>query len=584
MTINNIIYTANSASFNLDINGVSHKINFGINASKRYITTHSDFAVSAVLLIAMKTGENIDLSGASISDRYLKNIQLIQDKLVSWFPDLSKIELTNYVVSEEQKTLGDSVGLFFSGGVDSFDALLNNQKKLDEKQINTLVTIHGFDIRSTDTELFEQCRDLVDKVAQELSLDTVYVTTNLRELTEKYIGWDYQVGLALASVGQLLDHGLNTMYIASTVSNDQLEPYGSHPDLDPLFSNDQVQFIHYGAERNRFDKIAQNIAFSDIALYNLRICWLNAGNKLNCGKCGKCICTKIALFAFGKLDKAATFDAELGPEILEKLKIQNPVSEKYYLELVAALGGDSQSLEIKEYITNAVTKYRQTIVGKKLHSFQPKNILFVDFNGVISQNNFWYTLSHAEHELHHFHEQIETFLFKENIQLVKDWMLGKYSSEEIHNILEEKLGVPFEKLYPIFVEETSHIDISTKILDQVKELRSEYVTILITDNMDSFDRLTLKFNPILTDAFDEIHNSYNIKQFKAGSEGKYFKETIGRHGAVTANCLLIDDSAGNCKLFEQVGGQAFCSRGEQEALASLEKIKTRVATKWQWQY
>jgi len=338
--------------------------------------------------------------------------------------------------------------------------------------------------------------------------------------------------------------------------------------------------------RGRADKIVQNIASSNIALHNLRVCWLNAGNKLNCGICGKCIRTKIALFASGKLDQVKTFDGNLGAELLETIKIENPIVKNYYLELLEVLSDDVKSTEIKEYITQAINTYQNKPQKKDYYwqSFQPKNILFVDFNGVISQNNFWHTLANPEHELHQFHERIETFLFRENTQILKDWMLGNYTSEQIHNILEEKIGVPFEKLYPIFVEETSYIDISNNILDEVKQLRSQYITILITDNMDSFDRFTVKFNSVLTDSFDEIHNSYNMKQFKASLGGKYFKETIARIGAVTPNCLLIDDSLNNCALFEKIGGQPFLSKGEQQALESLAKIKKKVTSQWEWQY
>lgn len=77
---------------------------------------------------------------------------------------------------------------------------------------------------------------------------------------------------------------------------------------------------------------------------------------------------------------------------------------------------------------------------------KPKNLLFIDFNGVISMDNFWHTLTHPNHELHEFHSKIENFLFKENIQIIQNWMVGKYSYKDIHFLLEKEIGLPADKL------------------------------------------------------------------------------------------------------------------------------------------
>ena len=49
-----------------------------------------------------------------------------------------------------------------------------------------------------------------------------------------------------------------------------------------------------------------------------------------------------------------------------------------------------------------------------------KNIVFIDFNGVISYKNFWFSLEKSNPIIY---EEINEFLFGENIQIVKDWML-----------------------------------------------------------------------------------------------------------------------------------------------------------------
>ncbi len=202
-----------------------------------------------------------------------------------------------------------------------------------------------------------------------------------------------------------------------------------------------------------------------------------------------------------------------------------------------------------------------------------KPILFVDFNGVISYDNFWKDLEDKAHPLNTYHQPIENFLFKEKPEIIKDWMLGKYTSEEIHEILNNAVGVPFSELFEIFERGCRNIDISTSVLEKIQELRKDYYCILATGNMDSFDRFTLPSNLILMESFDEIENSYNLGIFKTTNNGQYFIDKAESLGVEISNCVLVDDSARVCKVFEGLGGRALRSFGVVEVVGSLESIR-----------
>ena len=60
-------------------------------------------------------------------------------------------------------------------------------------------------------------------------------------------------GSVLASVGLLL--GFNRVYIPSAVHYTQLQPLGTHPLTDPLWSNECTKIIHDGCEAKRTDKL-----------------------------------------------------------------------------------------------------------------------------------------------------------------------------------------------------------------------------------------------------------------------------------------------------------------------------------------
>jgi FMN phosphatase YigB (HAD superfamily) len=201
-----------------------------------------------------------------------------------------------------------------------------------------------------------------------------------------------------------------------------------------------------------------------------------------------------------------------------------------------------------------------------------KNVLFVDFNGVLSYKPFWFYLSEESHEHHRYWNLIQDYLFKNNIEIVKKWMVGDYTSEEIHNLLESNLDIAYDKLYPIFVETCKNIDISEPILDQVRMLKNKYYTVLITDNMDCFDRYTKPNNPKMLEAFDQIDTSYNLKALKASNNGKYFVDTVKTINSFIEQSILIDDSSKNCALFESLGGRTYNVTGEAQVVEALKML------------
>ena len=201
-----------------------------------------------------------------------------------------------------------------------------------------------------------------------------------------------------------------------------------------------------------------------------------------------------------------------------------------------------------------------------------KQVIFVDFNGVISYNDFWESVKSESHPLHSYHRSIENYLFKQEPEIVKKWMLGGYTSEEIHKILEQKVGVSYDLLWEVFVKDCSNIDISSKVMEKLRQLKQHFYLILSTGNMDSFDRFTLPNNPILSQTFDEINNSYNIKMFKSSNKGEYFKNKLDKLGKTMDTAFVIDDSEKICRVFNELGGKAFCVYGEDKVLVILDEL------------
>ncbi len=101
--------------------------------------------------------------------------------------------------------------------------------------------------------------------------------------------------------------GLSRIYIPAGLKRDEVFPYGTHPDLDKLWSTENTQFVHDGTEHNRLGKIMSVVSKSDLALKYLRVCTQNIKGKYNCGRCYKCLQTMIGLVCADALNKARTF-------------------------------------------------------------------------------------------------------------------------------------------------------------------------------------------------------------------------------------------------------------------------------------
>jgi FMN phosphatase YigB (HAD superfamily) len=201
-----------------------------------------------------------------------------------------------------------------------------------------------------------------------------------------------------------------------------------------------------------------------------------------------------------------------------------------------------------------------------------KRILFCDYNGVLSYNKFWSTISDPEHVYHSFHNKIIKYLFVENAHIIDDWMTGKYTLEEIHTMISEYSGIPYEFILATFIEECKKMDASEALLRIIANKKDSYYRILATGNMDSFNRFTLPANPLLRSSFDEINNSYDVGILKNTDNGRYFVEKSKQLGVPLENSVLIDDSQQFCDIFTRLGGTAFCVTGVENVKKVLNYL------------
>ncbi len=114
----------------------------------------------------------------------------------------------------------------------------------------------------------------------------------------------------MAAGGHLLVEHAGRLLMSSSFPYAYDQPWGSHWDLDHLWSSERLQVEHVGAEHWRTAKL-RAIADEPLVQRYLRVCHENRSPTwLNCSECEKCVRTQLTLAGCGRLAAFAVFNQE----------------------------------------------------------------------------------------------------------------------------------------------------------------------------------------------------------------------------------------------------------------------------------
>ncbi len=286
------------------------------------LTAGNEPVVAMAALAAMKLGMDIEVDG-DVSATFIDNQLSLMRIFCEWFPQYRPIRIHGKKVVATSANTG-RVGALFTGGVDSF---YTYNKHKDE--ITDLIFVHGYDVRLSDTGK----RDVISTMGKDLEKQTgirfIELETNSIRLFRDYGRWGLHAhGFGLGAVARLLSGYLDKLYIPSSFPWGELFPWASHPETDPLFSDESLAVVHDGCEASRTEKIAA-IANDGIAQKYLRVCTAKIEGLYNCGVCEKCMRTMTGLYAMGKLDGFHSFPATLTPTNIRSLIVNDDSSRRF---------------------------------------------------------------------------------------------------------------------------------------------------------------------------------------------------------------------------------------------------------------
>ena len=307
------------------VNGGGFAVWFRLPSDCGPVPIWGDPFLVGFLIPCMYTGESIRVV-APVSRKLLAAIPTIQRQFLSWYPDLTKIDIAaDDTHSGYRSDRPVTRGAFFSAGVDSLYTLIKHHQDIDY-----LLLIHGFENPLRASRRLAATLDLVKAYGKAYNKKWLTVYTNLRAMADQNLApWgrrskkiffgDYYMGSMLAAVGLSMQNRFQEIFIAASHRHDAQVPYSSHRLVDFLWSTENLTFHHDGCEASRLEKIREIGTQHPETLGNLQVCESNLDGEINCCCCDKCLRTMLGLELYGLLDRCGTFPLPLSYKKIVRL-------------------------------------------------------------------------------------------------------------------------------------------------------------------------------------------------------------------------------------------------------------------------
>ncbi|MEC9408460.1 MAG: hypothetical protein VX549_14420 [Pseudomonadota bacterium] len=272
----------------------------------------------AAAIPSMVFGESRLALDQPVCPTLLRNLQTALAWLNYWFefrdrPMLLEVDTVETATS----TAAPVTASYFSGGVDSWGTLLRNHQQYapgHPDRVRRCMSVYGLQ-REVTRESFDTATLVLRDVTAQLGVELLTAETNIyRHWMDRDPGYYYWTrtynGAALAAIAQGLPSQVNRVLIASSDHMRSMEPWGTHPLLDPCFSSHDVAVEHDSIDMSRLEKTREIVA-SPIALAHLRVCDVQPPpGFFNCGACEKCVRTMMMLEGLGALRGSRLFPVD----------------------------------------------------------------------------------------------------------------------------------------------------------------------------------------------------------------------------------------------------------------------------------
>jgi hypothetical protein len=293
-----------------------------------------DYLVLALLFFAMRHATDLHVEGR-VSRELLINLEEFQRAWCAWRPDVYRpIRIS---CDEELEPAAPSPWrrgvVALSGGVDGTFSMLQHlpgTTARDRCELVTAMLVHGLEIPLEAERAFELATENAAAVTAQANLPLALVRTDWRQNFS--LAWEDDFCTGLAACLNLFSGTTSCGLLGSDEDYAHLAfPWGSNAITNPMMSSDRFRIITVGGAAGRSAKVAEIARHEGIAKH-LRVCWRAAETGKNCGRCEKCVRTKLNFLVNG-VEPPAALGAVPGVRDVLALSAQSATAISYLVDV-----------------------------------------------------------------------------------------------------------------------------------------------------------------------------------------------------------------------------------------------------------
>jgi 7-cyano-7-deazaguanine synthase in queuosine biosynthesis len=311
--------------------------------------------LAVALPLAMRLGEDVRVEGP-VSPELFERTDEIQACYAAWAPFVRRVRVHAELAAIELPVDDRNVMGFFSRGVDS--VFMAARDRATKRRLDALVFGDGLEpLHDPATRAAELRRAQLQ--CRRIGLPLEIMETNVRGLTGPIVrDWEDMCGAGLAFVAHALAGGVSAVHIAATDSFESIEPAGTSPLLDPMFSTERLEIVHDTIAFTRLDKIRWLVEHCPDTIDDLKVCY-EENRPDNCGRCGKCMITMACLEVCGALEQSTQFPHELDFDAIAGQRLTVPKALIDWAEL-ARLDDDNCGGRLRSAVRTALHRSVKT--------------------------------------------------------------------------------------------------------------------------------------------------------------------------------------------------------------------------------